>query len=111
MALLTTIVSDVPSYPSNFSRIQTLHLNGWEQDLSGYVASALVLATFAMQSMRPLRITAIASNIAFIIYATTANLHPILILHGLLLPLNVFRLLQMTRSESRLTNEKMIPKT
>jgi hypothetical protein len=60
----------------------------------GYVASALVLATFSMRSMRALRVTAIASNVAFILYATLAHLQPILILHGLLLPLNCARLLQ-----------------
>jgi hypothetical protein len=35
-------------------------------DIIGYVASALVLATFSMRSMRWLRMTAIASNVAFI---------------------------------------------
>jgi hypothetical protein len=61
-------------------------------DAAGYIASALVLATFSMRSMIPLRITAIASNIAFISYALVAHLHPILALHTMLLPVNLFRL-------------------
>ena len=63
------------------------------------MASALVLATFAMQSMRPLRIMAIASNVAFISYAAAANLRPILILHSILLPLNLYRLAQTAHSD------------
>ena len=31
----------------------------------GYIASALVFATFWMQTMLPLRVVAIASNVAF----------------------------------------------
>jgi hypothetical protein len=64
-------------------------------DIIGYVASALVLATFSMRSMRPLRLTAIASNLAFIAYAAIGSMPPILILHSILLPMNVMRLSQM----------------
>jgi CRP/FNR family cyclic AMP-dependent transcriptional regulator len=58
----------------------------------GYFASVLVLATFSMKRMLYLRGTAIASNLAFIAYATQNHLPPILILHGVLLPLNLYRL-------------------
>jgi CRP/FNR family transcriptional regulator, cyclic AMP receptor protein len=62
----------------------------------GYLASALVLATFCMRSMVALRCVAIASNLAFIGYGLLANLDPVLVLHLLLLPLNV---LQLARSD------------
>ena len=68
-------------------------------DLIGYLASALVLATFSMKSLRSLRITAIASNVAFISYAVIADMRPILILHCILLPMNVVRLVQIVQSE------------
>ena len=71
------------------------YVTGWNADACGYMASGLVLATFSMKSMRPLRITAIVSNIAFIIYALTMHLQPIFLLHCILLPLNVFRLGQL----------------
>jgi len=71
------------------------HLHGWDHDLSGYAASALVLATFCMKSMRWLRATAIASNIAFILYAFVTDMRPILILHSILLPVNLYRLTQI----------------
>jgi CRP/FNR family transcriptional regulator, cyclic AMP receptor protein len=61
----------------------------------GYVASALVFATFYMRTMLPLRAVAIASNVAFVVYASIEGLTPILILHSALLPLNVLRLVQL----------------
>ena len=58
----------------------------------GYLASALVLATFCMRDMAALRCMAIASNLAFIAYGALADLGPVLLLHLLLLPVNVLRL-------------------
>ena len=39
-------------------------------DAIGYLASALVLAAFCMKEMIPLRVVAICSNIAFLVYGT-----------------------------------------
>ena len=80
-----------------FPWLQTHDFGGLDRDFAGYLASALVLATFSMQSMRRLRATAIASNLAFILYALIARLHPILVLHATLLPLNMVRLAQINR--------------
>jgi CRP/FNR family transcriptional regulator, cyclic AMP receptor protein len=64
-------------------------------DLLGYLAAVLVLATFSMRTMLPLRISGIASNCVFIAYGYVATAYPILILHIILLPLNSLRLYQM----------------
>jgi hypothetical protein len=48
-----------------------------------------------MRSMKPLRWVAIASNVAFIAYGYLGGLAPILLLHALLLPVNVYRLAQL----------------
>jgi CRP-like cAMP-binding protein len=64
-------------------------------DLLGLGAGALVLATFYLKTMIPLRVVAIASNIAFACYGILADAMPIVILHALLLPLNALRLQQM----------------
>jgi hypothetical protein len=74
------------------------HFPLWIISGSGYLASALVLTTFCMGSMRPLRLTAIASNLAFIFYAAVADIPPVLILHCILLPVNTFRLVQIQRA-------------
>jgi len=76
---------------STFAHISS----GWGREFPGYVASAFVLATFCMNSMRPLRMLAIASNFAFIYYGAVASVYPVLILHCILLPVNVTRLTQM----------------
>ncbi|HUN38776.1 MAG TPA: cyclic nucleotide-binding domain-containing protein [Acetobacteraceae bacterium] len=63
----------------------------------GYIAAALVFCTFYMRTMLPLRWMAIASNVAFLTYGVSLQLWPIVILHGLLLPLNTWRLCQLYR--------------
>lgn len=63
----------------------------------GYLASLLVFMTFYMKTMVALRCVAIASNVAFVSYAYYEGLLPILILHGLLLPMNLYRLSQIWR--------------
>jgi hypothetical protein len=66
----------------------------------GYVASALVLAAFGMKDMVNLRIVAICSNIAFIVYGIALSLLPVLILHVILLPLNGWRLMEALKQRS-----------
>lgn len=63
-------------------------------EIIGYLASALVFATFYMKTITPLRAVAVASNIAFINYGYLGGMTPILILHAALLPLNLWRLQQ-----------------
>jgi CRP/FNR family cyclic AMP-dependent transcriptional regulator len=63
-------------------------------ELVGYLASALVFATFYMKTMIPLRNVAIVSNVAFISYGYLGGMAPILILHVALLPPNLWRLHQ-----------------
>jgi hypothetical protein len=67
----------------------------------GYFASVLVLTTFWMRAMLPLRAIAIASNVVFISYGLLAGVMPVLLLHLLLLPMNVFRVAQSWREHLR----------
>ena len=64
----------------------------------GYLASFLVLCTFYMRTMVPLRCLAIASNMAFLAYGLPLGLWPVAVLHALLLPLNILRLFQIRRT-------------
>ena len=77
----------------------------------GYFASVLVFMTFYMRTMVALRCVAIASNVAFVSYAYYEGLLPILILHGLLLPMNLYRLSQLWRliSDSARLRESGFP--
>ena len=67
------------------------------QDALGYLAALLVLATFSMKTMLPLRLTGIASNCAFIAYGYATRAYPVLALHVILLPLNTLRFYQIMR--------------
>lgn len=69
-------------------------------DMIGYLAASLVFATFYVKRILTLRVIAISSNVAFIFYAYGSNLYPIVILHSLLLPLNLYRIFEIRRSES-----------
>jgi CRP/FNR family cyclic AMP-dependent transcriptional regulator len=64
-------------------------------DILGYAAAGTVFATFCMTTMMPLRILAVASNLLFGTYGFLAELHPILVLHAILFPINVYRLVQI----------------
>ena len=85
---------------SAISAIQTGLLDG---STVGYLASALVLATFGMKDMINLRIVAICSNIAFIAYGIALSLLPVLMLHVMLLPLNGWRLMGAFKQRSATT--------
>lgn len=67
---------------------------GWVEGI-GYLASLLVFCTFYMKTMIPLRCVAIASNVVFMTYGLTGRIYPVLLLHAILLPLNLFRLRQV----------------
>jgi len=47
--------------------------------------------------MKPLRCIALGSNVAFITYSAMLQLYPVLILHCILLPVNVWRLWEIMR--------------
>ncbi|MBW7957507.1 MAG: cyclic nucleotide-binding domain-containing protein [Deltaproteobacteria bacterium] len=66
-------------------------------DLIGYLAASLVFLSFYMKKMIPLRAVGASANVVFIIYASIAHVYPLLILHGLLFPLNITRMVQMMR--------------
>jgi hypothetical protein len=77
-------------------------------DAVGYLASALVLAAFCMKDMIPLRIVAVCSNIAFLVYGVALGLVPVWLLHAVLLPINCWRLWEGT-SQSPFGRRQPLP--
>lgn len=63
----------------------------------GFVAAGLVIATLSMRTMIPLRVIGLVSNVAFVTYGALFGSVPTVILHGILFPLNVYRLYEMLR--------------
>jgi hypothetical protein len=85
----------MPSLSSLLIRLQP-GLLPWI-DVLGYAASLLVLTTFCMNTMLRLRWVAIGSNLLFILFGYFARIYPVMILHVVLFPVNVVRLVQIHR--------------
>lgn len=64
-------------------------------DALGFLGASLTLCVYSMRRMIPLRIIGICANIVFIIYGLLGPIYPQLFLHGVLLPLNIYRLREM----------------
>ena len=71
-------------------------------DMVGLLAGGLVLLTFSMRTIAALRLTALASNVAFIAYGVMLEQIPIWALHGILLPINLWHLTQHRVSRAKL---------
>jgi len=63
----------------------------------GYLASALMLGTFGMRTMMPLRIIALGSNLLFIAYGVFEQFYIVILLNTVILPLNIWRLIEIMR--------------
>jgi hypothetical protein len=82
-------------------------------DVLGFAASTATLSAFAQKQMMPMRISALIANLFFIGYGALGPFYPVLLLHLILLPLNVGRLLQQSRQDetARRTRKAEHPST
>ena len=76
-------------------------------DFVGYLAALTVLMTFCMDTIVPLRGLAIASNVLFIVYGIAGQLYPVLLLHALLLPINVIKIVRLQVREINATRKSV----
>ena len=65
------------------------------------IAGALVMAASFVKTMIPLRWLAVGSNLGFLCYAALAPSPPMLALHAVLLPINLWRVAEMIRLTRR----------
>ncbi len=77
----------------------------WQADWPGWLAAALMVATFGCREARWMRPLAVATNLAFIGYSLTAALAPVLALHALLLPINLWRWWECIHTPPRQTRQ------
>lgn len=63
-------------------------------EIVGYLAASLLLLTFFMRQMVPLRAVALLGSVAWLIYGWADHVYPVIALHSILLPLNAVRLAQ-----------------
>ena len=77
---------------------------------AGSLASVFVVATYSMRTMIPLRVFGMLTDGILIFAALAGGNYPLLILHGVLLPLNAYRLhqmLQLLRDVKRSVNSDL----
>ena len=75
--------------------MDTSHLVEHAGAAGSLFASIFVVATLSMRTMIPLRVFAILTNVVLIATALPMHNYPVLVLHGVLLSLNSYRLHQM----------------
>lgn len=71
-------------------------------EVIGWIASGLTVATYAMNTMLPLRILAVGSSVFFLIYGLILHVWPLVGMEALLLPINSYRLWQLISLRNRL---------
>jgi CRP/FNR family cyclic AMP-dependent transcriptional regulator len=69
--------------------------------VSVLIAGGLVLVSSFVKTMIPLRWLAIGSNLGFVAYGAIHPSYPMLMLHAVLVPINLYRLLEMVRLTRR----------
>jgi len=72
-----------------------MDMSGMVSGAGGLVASAFIVAGYTMRTMIPLRVFGILTNVVLILYGLHHGNYPIMALHIILLPLNVYRLREM----------------
>ena len=66
-------------------------------EVFGWAAAGLTLLAFSCNDIVRLRYAALTANAAFIAYGLTAQLWPVLALHAVLVPVNLWRLWEVIR--------------
>ena len=66
-------------------------------EILGFIGGGLTVVMLAMRTMIPLRVVGIASNIFQIAFGALAGVTPMWIQHGVLLPVNAYRLFEQMR--------------
>ncbi|HEY4170793.1 MAG TPA: cyclic nucleotide-binding domain-containing protein [Reyranella sp.] len=69
----------------------------WWIDGLGYLGAALTIATYAVNTMIPLRIIGLCSSFTFLTYSLVTSDYPTVLMDCVLLPLNGFKLYQMVQ--------------
>jgi CRP/FNR family cyclic AMP-dependent transcriptional regulator len=63
----------------------------------GFIGAGLMVASYLMHSMLPLRVAALAANVFLVIYAMLALSWPTLVLYLVMIPINLKKVIQIRR--------------
>ena len=91
------LIADLTAEIARFARTALSSPSETLAIVSVIFAAGLVLVSSFVKTMIPLRWLAIGSNFGFIVYGALHPSMPMLLLHSLLVPINVYRLAEMVR--------------
>lgn len=63
----------------------------------GFIGAGLMVASYLMQSMLPLRLVALSANVCLVIYALLGGAWPTMILYLAMIPINIKKVLQIKK--------------
>jgi CRP/FNR family transcriptional regulator, cyclic AMP receptor protein len=95
------LFAELMSEASRYEQMALASPGEWLALASVVVAGAFVLVSSFVKTMIPLRWLAIGSNIGFVAFGAIHPAYPMLFLHLALLPINVYRLVEMVRLTRR----------
>ena len=75
-------------------------------DMIGFAGSGFAIATYWMREMLALRLMAVLSCVCFIFYGISIGSYPLLAMEFVLLPINLFRLVQLLRPANAAASEQ-----
>jgi hypothetical protein len=67
----------------------------------GYAGTGLTIVAYGMRNLVPLRIAGILSSLAFLTYGVLTQSYPLVLMEAVLLPINVYRLLELRTDRRR----------
>jgi len=70
----------------------------------GYAGTGFTILAYSAKNLIPLRIVAILSSLAFLIYGLLAESYPLVLMEVVLLPINTFRLVELLTARRRTTS-------
>jgi len=74
--------------------------------LFGFIGAALMVTSYLMKSMLPLRVVALVACLFLVLYGYLAAAMPTLLLYGALIPINIKKTLQIHRLVQAIKNAK-----
>lgn len=72
----------------------------------GFVGAALMVASYLMKSMMPLRLVALSANVFLVVYAAIGGSWPTVALYVAMIPINVKKVLQIRKLVQAIENAK-----
>lgn len=78
-----------------------IDLISWS-DVVGYAGTGFTIMAYSMRRMLQLRVAAVMSSVALLVYAVLTSSGPIIVMELILLPINSYRLIELLRPPGNL---------